>query len=264
MASPPDLVAKYPDQSPKVAEYLANVENMDAAIGRLLDYLSTAQLEEETLILFSSDNGSYRNGSNAPLLGGKSFVYEGGIRVPGILSWKGQISPGQVLAEPVGLVDIMPTLSELAGQPHPKPESLDGTSLVPLLRQQTFQREQPLSWFFYRTSPEIAMRFGEFVMLGRDLDTTRHTHPMSAPDMAHIKTMDLEAFELYNLSKDIGQENNIPWQSLDIGQQLKRQLLERFASIQQEAPVWDSLPPPTRVMKPKAAWRKLRPTGFSN
>lgn len=264
VASPPQRIAHYPDQPPKVAEYLANVENMDAAIGRLLDYLATAELEEETLILFSSDNGSYRNGSNAPLLGGKSFVYEGGIRVPGIIRWKGQISPGQTIAQPVGLVDVMPTISELAAQAHPKPESLDGVSWVPLLQGQDFQREKPLSWFFYRTTPEMAMRFGDYVMLGRTRDTTLHTHPMSAPDMDHIKNIRLKDFEVYKLSEDIGQENNIPWQSLDLGPQFQQQLLERFASLQAEAPVWDSLPPPNRMMKPKSAWRKLRPTGFSN
>lgn len=264
VASPPELVANYPNQESKVAEYLANVENMDAAIGRLLDHLSASQLMEETIILFGSDNGSYRNGSNGPLLGGKSFVYEGGIRVPGILHWKGQIKPRQVLHEPVGLVDVMPTICELVQEPHPIPTQLDGTSLVPLIQQQSFEREKALSWFFYRTSPEIAMRIGDYVILGRDQDSSKHTHPMSAPDMEHIKTMDLEAFELYNLSTDIGQRQNIPWENIDLGQQLQQQLSQRFADIQQEAPIWDSLPPPKRVMKRKQDWRQLRPKGFSN
>lgn len=264
VASPPELTAKYAAHEPKVAEYLANIENLDAAIGRLLTYLEEAQLLEETLILFSSDNGSYRNGSNAPLLGGKSFVYEGGIRVPGILSWKNQIAPNQTISTPAGLIDIMPTISELVGQAHPQAEKLDGTSLVPILKGQTLDRQKPLSWFFYRTSPEVALRSGNYVMLGSNQDSTLHTHRTTAPDMAHIKSMQLSTFELYDLSKDIGQNHALPWEKMEIGQQLQQELVERLIDIQAEAPIWDSLPPATRPKKRKHQWRELRPTGFGN
>ena len=264
VASPPELTAKYAEHDPKVAEYLANIENLDAAIGRLMNYLAAADLLEETLILFSSDNGSYRNGSNAPLLGGKSFVYEGGIRVPGILHWKNHIKPNQTINTPAGLLDIMPTISELLGQPHPQPEQLDGTSLVPLLQGKALNRPKPLSWFFYRTSPEMAMRSGNYVILGSNQDSSFHTHPMSAPDMAHIKSLQLHSFELYDLSQDIGQSQALPWQNMDIGQELQQQLVQRFHDIQAEAPIWDSLPPPDRPKKMKHQWRKLRPQGFSN
>lgn len=264
VASPPELTAKYAEHEPKVAEYLANIENLDAAIGRLIAYLSESNLLEETLILFSSDNGSYRNGSNAPLLGGKSFVYEGGIRVPGILYWKDQIKPNQTIHTPAGLLDIMPTISELAEQAHPQPDQLDGTSLVPILKGETLDRQKPLSWFFYRTSPEIAMRSGNYVILGSNQDSTLHTHPMSVPDMAHIKSMQLSSFELYDLSQDLPQANPLPWEQMDIGQELQQQLLKRFKDIQAEAPIWDSLPPANRPKKMKHQWRKLKPTGFSN
>lgn len=264
VASPPQLTAKYSEHDPKVAEYLANIENLDAAIGRLLAYLSEANLLEETFILFSSDNGSYRNGSNAPLLGGKSFVYEGGIRVPGILYWKNQIAPHQTIHTPTGLLDIMPTVSELVGQAHPRPDQLDGTSLVPILKGEKLNRQKPLSWFFYRTSPEMAMRSGNYVILGSNQDSTLHTHPMSAPDMAHIKSMQLSSFELYDLSQDISQTNRLPWEKMDLGQELHQQLLQRFGEIQTEAHAWDSLPPANRPKKMKHQWRKLKPTGFSN
>ncbi len=264
VASPPELTAKYAAHEPKVAEYLANIENLDAAIGRLLTYLTEAQLMEETLILFSSDNGSYRNGSNAPLLGGKSFVYEGGIRVPGIVHWKNHIQPNQIINTPAGLVDIMPTISDLVGAPHPQAGELDGTSLVPILKGQTLNREKTLSWFFYRTSPEMALRSGNYVMLGSNRDSTLHTHPTTAPDMAHIKSLQLSSFELYDLSKDLGQSQALPWENMDIGQKLQQQLVERLANIQSEAPIWDSLPPATTPQKMKHQWRNLHPKGFSN
>lgn len=264
VASPPELTAKYAQYPQADAEYFANVENMDRAIGRLLQYLTEKGLDENTLILFASDNGSYRNASNGPLLGGKSFVYEGGIRVPGILRWKGRIRPGQTVSDPAGLVDIMPTLCELTGTSHPAPDQLEGTSLLPLIQGNTLERTKPLSWFFYRTSPEIAMRIGDYTILGRDLDTTRHTHPTSQPDMEYIKNMGIENFELYHISEDIGQQHNLDYKSLDLGPQYRDQLVSRLRTIQEQGRYWDSLPPAKGNMKLKSEWRQLHSEGFSN
>lgn len=265
VASPPELTAKYLDYPQQDAEYLANVENMDKAVGKLVADLKKNQLDENTIILFASDNGSYRNGSNGPLLGGKSFVYEGGIRVPGILHWKNKIKEGQVINEPVGLVDVMPTICELAETIHPEASVLDGMSWLPLISNQELNRVKPLSWFYYRTSPEIAMRIGEYSILGKDSDTTRHTHPTTLPDMDYIKNMTIEDFEIYHLATDIGQTNNIDYTGLDMGVQMKEQVFNRLQEILTVAPVWDSLPDvgnkPRRL---KTEWRQLHPKGFSN
>ena len=265
VASPPDLVAKYPSWPKLDAEYLANVENMDQAIGDLLAGLKSMGLDDNTLILFASDNGSYRTGSNGPLLGGKSFVYEGGIRVPGILHWKGKIKAEQVIDEPVCLTDMMPTVCELVGIPHPAKSTLDGTSLLPLIAGEKFQRTKPLSWFYYRTTPEIAMRIGDFSILGRDLDTTRHTHPTTAPDMDYIKQMTIEDFEIYNLKKDIGQTNRLDFNTSGMSDKYRELLIERLKEIQRVGPYWDNLPAVGKAnRKLKREWRQLRPTGFSN
>lgn len=264
VASPPDLTAKYNEYPQADAAYFANVENLDRAIGHFLQALKEKGLDENTLILFASDNGSYRNGSNGQLLGGKSFVYEGGIRVPGILHWKGKIAGGQIIEKPAGLIDIMPTICDLIDQPHPNATKLDGTSLRPLILGETLERNRPLSWFFYRTSPEIAMRIGDHTILGKDLDTTRHTHPITQPDMDYIKKMELEAFELYHITSDPGQQNNIDYTTLDLGNQYKEQLLKRLQRIQAEGPYWQDLPPATGTKKLKSEWRQLHPTGFSN
>lgn len=265
VASPPDLTAKYSSEYDQAnAEYFANVENMDRAIGRLLQRLADEKLDENTLIMFASDNGSYRNGSNGELLGGKSFVYEGGIRVPGIMHWKGKIAPGQTSHEVAGLVDLMPTICDLTGVSHPQKESLDGTSLLPLFSQKSIQREKPLSWFFYRTTPEMAMRIGDYSIIGRSLDTTRHTHPMSAPDMDHIKNLQLDAFEWYNLKEDIGQENGLSIQGNTQGEAYRDQLIQRLTEIQKEGPYWENLPEAKGRRRLKSEWRQLRPTGFGN
>ncbi len=265
IASPPELTAQYSNYPQQDAEYFANVENMDKAIGQLLADLKKNRLDENTIILFASDNGSYRNGSNGPLLGGKSFVYEGGIRVPGILHWKHKIEGGQIINEPLCLVDVMPTICDLTETSYPTAAGLDGTSLYPILSKKSLNRAKPLSWFFYRTSPEIAMRIGDYMILGKDRDTTRHTHPTTQPDMDYIKTMTVEDFEVYHLPTDIGQANNIDQASFDMGTQMKQQLIHRLREIQSVAPVWESLPEPKdRLRKLKSEWRQLHPSGFSN
>ena len=263
VASPPHLVRNYRDYGSKDAEYLANIENLDQAIGRLLDFLEEKGFLNNTLIIFSSDNGSYRNGSNDPLLGGKSFVYEGGIRVPGIFSWQGRISEAQIVSEPVGLIDLMPTLLDLCGIQHLHRRHLDGTSLVPILLKKPFKRKKPLSWFFYRTSPEMAMRINNYVILGSDLDTTVVTHSMTAPDMPYVKTMTLDQFELYDLKKDISQLHDLYGQMPET-RRFRRHLKKRLAEIQRTGHTWTNLPSPTGVKRLKSEWRQLRPDGFSN
>lgn len=264
VASPPELVAHYPNFPKKDAEYLANVENVDNAIGNLRKGLVELGVDENTIIIFSSDNGSYRNGSNGPLLGGKSFVYEGGIRVPGILHWKGKIKGGQTISEPVGLVDIMPTICDLVEVNHPKTKVLDGTSLLPIIQEQPFQRTKPLSWFFYRTTPEIAMRIGEYTILGKDSEQIQLPHSITQPDMEYIKNMTLETFELYNLKKDIGQEHSIDYTRLEFGENYKNQLVKRLKELQETGVYWNDLPPSKYGKRLKKDWRQLRPTGFSN
>ena len=264
VASPPELTAKYSEYPQADAEYLANVENMDAAIGRLLNSLNERNLDENTLILFASDNGSYRNGSNGKLLGGKSFVYEGGIRVPGILHWKNKIEPEQTISEPAGLVDLMPTICEVIGISHPRESTLDGMSLLPLAFNQSFVRSKPLSWFFYRTTPEMAMRIGKYAVLGKDNDSIRTTHPLTAPDMDYIKNMELDTFEVYDLTADISQENSLDYATLENGKSYANQLINRLKEIQEVGPYWENLPPATGNQKLKSQWRQLRPEGFSN
>ena len=264
IASPPDLIAQYNDYPREDAEYFANIENLDRAIARLLDAISPDIEAEKTLILFASDNGSYRRGSNGALLGGKSFVYEGGIRVPGILCWEGNIKPEQNISEPVGLIDFMPTICHLLDIEHPNHEQLDGQNIWPLMSQNTFSRIKPLSWFFYRTSPEISLRWGNHTILGKDNDTTKFTHAFTEPDMSAIKTMTLEEFEIYDLETDLGQERIIAISDLDEGEELQKKVLQRLKEIQDEGPIWHNLPKDTGVKKLKSNWRKLRPEGFSN
>lgn len=266
VASPPELVEKYLDQHDQQnAEYLANIENMDQAIGHLFNGLKDMGLDKNTFILFASDNGSYRKGSNGELLGGKSFVYEGGIRVPGIISWDKVVDPGQEISEVAGLLDLMPTICELVEVEHPEVDKLAGSSLKPLLMGGELNREKPLSWFFYRTFPEMAMRIGEFSIMGASPDSSLHTHPFSKPDMEHIKNLELLDFELYNLAEDLSQTHDVFGVNRKLSDSLQQQLLSRFQEIREEGYSWKVLPEVgKKARRKRSEWRKLRPEGFSN
>ena len=181
VASPPELVEKYSDHTLKDAEYLANIDHLDMAIGKILDYLEQNDLMENTIIMFSSDNGSYRLASNAGLKAVKSYLYDGGIRVPGIIKWSKIKTNIKIIDTPAGLVDVVPTICEIVG--IDPPDNLDGTSFLPLLKETPFQRKRPLYWFFYRSQPEIAMRVGDHMILGLDSnDTVPRPHQFSQDD----------------------------------------------------------------------------------
>ena len=128
IASPEELVAKYRDRakSEEQAEYFANVENVDVAVGKVMASLDKMGIAEKTLVIFTSDNGpethlryakSKRSfGTPGPLKGMKLWTHEAGFRVPGIARWPGKIEPGQVSDTPVSSLDFLPTFCSLAGQ----------------------------------------------------------------------------------------------------------------------------------------------------
>ena len=100
--------------------------------------------------------------------------------------------------------------------------------------------------------------------MGRDLDSTKHTHRLTKPDMDVIKQMTLDQFEIYDLEKDIGQQKHISVESFSQGPEFVDQIRSRLKQIQSEGPFWDSLPPASQIKRYKYEWRHLRPTGFSN
>jgi arylsulfatase A len=251
VASPPKLVEKYKHLTTKDAEYLANIDHLDLAIGRILDYLKQNDLIDNTLIIFSSDNGSYRLVSNAGLKAVKSYLYDGGIRVPGIVKWPQIKTNKKIIHSPTGLVDIVPTLCDIIG--IDPPSGLDGTSLLPLLEGRPFQRQRPLYWFFYRTQPEIAMRVGNHMILGLDHDTIPRAHQYSQDDHEYIQTITLKDYELYDLNQDFSQENDI----FDIHPRkdsLQRLIDNQLAEIRNNRYPWEDLPLNLEKRKKKTNW----------
>ena len=129
--APAELVAKYKNLRPAEATYAAVTEAMDTSIGRILAALDESGLRENTIVLFFSDNGAggRGGGSNAPLRGGKSTVFEGGIRMPCLLRWPGQFKGGTVSRQPLAVHDLFPTLAAAAGVTVKESSRLDGKNL---------------------------------------------------------------------------------------------------------------------------------------
>ena len=166
LAAPPDLIETYGQTSDPAAIYSATIANTDQAIARLIKKLREIDAPENTLIIYSSDNGSYRSDRVGDLRGTKGSNYQGGVRVPGIFYWPGHIARGAVTDTPAGLVDLLQTVCGLAKIAPPE-RPLDGTDLSPVLRQKSarIQRKQPLFWALPLAGPAFAIRDDQYAMV---------------------------------------------------------------------------------------------------
>lgn len=242
IASPPDLIKQYEEYG-KDAPYMANVTNMDQAIGKLLDYLNQNGLSENTFVMFTSDNGPYRQASTGGFRGKKSFLYDGGIREPGIVKWPGKVLPGRETSIPAGFVDLMPTVAAITGSSIPSDRTLDGKSILPILLDQSFRREKPLFWFFYKRYPIAALRLGDHVIMGNTKEVYKSpSHPFDSLDQVFFKNAVLEDFQVYDLINDPGQQNDLYIENPTKYNRLKLELLKHHKDVISEGPNWKGLP----------------------
>ena len=244
IASPPELVEKYQkrlgNKAKKQATYYANIENVDIAVGKILDKLDEADRAKDTFVFVTSDNGGLATWSNKGLRGRKSFVYEGGHREPGVLRWPGKVPAGSTNDTTVSHLDLLPTICEICSVEAPSDRKLDGVSLTPLFKGEDIIRETPLFWFFYRVKPAAAMRHGDWVILGYlDDPIEKHTHPLTAPDMPMIKSAPLHRFELYNLKDDPMQEKDLSTSQPERLSELSKRMKAIHREVVDEGPVWD-------------------------
>ncbi|MEM7386679.1 MAG: sulfatase [Verrucomicrobiota bacterium] len=155
----PEVAAMYPGKTPVNANYAAMVESVDDSTGQLLALVEELGIDEQTLIIFTSDNGGLDRGGepteNAPLRSGKGYPYEGGIRVPFLVRWPGTIAGGRVSDEPVSSIDFFPTILEATGVPVPGDRIIDGLSLLSHWRNGAPLGRKRLVWHFphYRHAP---------------------------------------------------------------------------------------------------------------
>ena len=248
-----NLIAKYKDKAAKLpkadrpdfgkegnrkfrqvqnhAVYAGMVESMDTNVGRVLDKLEELNLDENTIVLFTSDNGGLATSegwptTNLPLRAGKGWLYEGGVREAFLIRWPGHTPPGSTCNVPVISNDFYPTMLEMAGLKARPKQHVDGVSLVPLLTQKGKLPDRALYWHYPHYSkqggrPSASIRKGDFVL---------------------IKHYEDNSLELFNLKKDLGQKTNLakkmPEQTMELHRMLQAWQQDVEARMPRPNPNW--------------------------
>lgn len=152
-------------QPHRLRVYAAMVRALDRSVGRILEALKAEGLDQNTLIVFSSDNGAPGyvglSGVNAPYRGWKLTLFEGGIRVPLMLSWPGRIAPGQDISAPVAHIDLMPTLAAAGKAALPANVAIDGVNLLPIMLDPA-HATRPHETLFWQSGPYRVVRHGDW------------------------------------------------------------------------------------------------------
>lgn len=208
--TPMHATDKYLDRFAKIQDkqrrtYAAMLSAMDDAVGQVLARLRDKGLEENTLIFFFSDNGgptmvgtTINGSSNYPLRGSKRTLWEGGVRVPFLVAWKGKLPAGKTYDHPVIALDVLPTALAAAGLDAPPASSkIDGVNLLPYLTGK--KTEAPHDMLFWRFGQMMAVRKGDWKLV----------------------RVDGPALHLFNLKSDIGESKDVAQQHADLVQELQ-------------------------------------------
>ena len=216
--APPDAWGEEHDRKVRLVQnnpvYAAMLEQLDSGIARVIAALESNGLTDKTIIVFMSDNGGLSTAegsptSNLPLRAGKGWPYEGGVREPMIVVAPGVTKPGTVCDVPVISTDFYPTLLQLTGQPLKPEQHLDGVSFLPLLKGESAVRGKPLFWHY----PHYGNQGGAPNGVIRD------------GDWKLIEWYEDGALELYNISQDIGEQNNLAAQQPEKTKALHEKLI---------------------------------------
>lgn len=253
VASPPDLVAAYRPvaKTEDEAQYFANVANVDAAVGRLMKNLTELGVLENTLVIFTSDNGPetlnrYRTanrsyGRPGQLRGMKLHTHEAGFRVAGIMSWPGRIQPGQVVSTPISSLDFLPSFCELAGSQPPSQLQLDGASFLPVLEGKPIQRKKPLVWAYFNAinQARVAMRHGRWKVLARlNGGKLRKYQNITTQDAPELRRAALTDWEVYDMESDVSEQANLAQSRPELLQELVPQLNKHYRELILNSHTW--------------------------
>jgi len=181
---------------------------MDRSIGRVLQELDELKLRDETLVIFTSDNGSLF--SNGPLRANKGHLYEGGIRVPWVIRWPGKVKPGSRSKIPIISTDVFPTLLEVAGLKSGAQIPQDGQSLVPILTGEGRLEREALYFHYPNYAFHQRNRLGAAIRKG---------------DHKLIYFFEEDQIELFDLRNDLSETRDLSKTRAELAGQLKKELL---------------------------------------
>lgn len=204
--------------------YAAMLENMDYNIGRILDQLAASGLAENTLVLFTSDNGglSTAEGSptnNSPLRAGKGWLYEGGIRVPVIMRWPAKIKAGQVSDIPVNTIDFYPTFAK-AMNATDDVKGIDGKNLLSLLEKPQQAQKRALYWHYPHYSNQGGKPGSAIV---------QYPHKL-------IYNHEDQSIELYDLIQDVSETHNLAQEKQSLVRKLDAKLHRWLSAVKAKYP----------------------------
>ena len=212
----------YGSQPEAHAAFAAMVTELDDYVGEILAKLKELDLDDNTIVIFASDNGPHLEAgadpdffdSNGPLKGYKRDMYEGGIRTPLLVKWPGKVKPGSTSDHISGFWDIMPTLAEITGAEIPA--GIDGISFLPvLLGKKQKEQHDYMYWEFHEQGGKIGVRMGSWKAVKRNVDKV----PQGS-------------VELYDLSDDIGETNDVASEHPDIVKRMEEIMKEAHTPSQ--------------------------------
>lgn len=223
------------------------IQEIDWSAGQICDALAAHGLEENTLVIFTSDNGpwlpfgKYQAGEAFPLRGGKGSVWEGGVREPCVMRWPGRIPAGSVCAEPVCTIDILPTVAEITGAQLPQDRIIDGRSILPLMNGDPGAQSPHEALFFstiYGRVSCTAVRSGKWKMHLRGPGLAYTLKPGEKPaEAGSLK------YSLYDLHTDIGEQNNVAEKHPEVTASLAQLVLAHLADIRKNKRPVGGIPP---------------------
>ena len=208
MHAPHKYVERFPRLDPERQMYAAMLSAVDDGVGEIMATLKRFQLIENTLVIFTGDNGATREkraglnqqpakgGSNHPFRGNKFSAFDGGMHVPAVMNWPGVIPPGQVISEIGCHIDLLPTVAKIAGAGLPPNRTIDGVDMLPLA---TTRAKSSHNAIFWSNTGQLAVRRGKWKLVkdGREYDGNSN-EPLKGDD----------ALFLSNLEDDPGERRN--------------------------------------------------------
>ncbi|WP_372720970.1 sulfatase [Novipirellula sp.] len=255
VASPQKLVDQYSEeaQNENEAQYFANVANVDVAVGSLLTALKDLNVDSNTLLVFTADNGPetlnrYRRASRSygratPLRGMKLWTTDAGFRVAGIMRWPDRIKADQVVHHPVSSLDFLPTFCQLAGTTPPADLVLDGTNFLPALKNEAPNRAKPLLWIYYNALNErrVAMRDGEWKVLAK-LNIGKYNN-VTTENETEVKAAELSDFQIFRITDDVDESNDLSASMPEKLDELSKRLKTHYHELLNDSHIWEAKKP---------------------